>query len=781
MSEKESRLSSFIANKAREVASLQDEGATNKNPRSEDKFASSPFSSDSSPDSIEPPKDQYRRYWRQFETTPIIREPITSYAREVIQPGYRVESPDLDEEQLKKLVNWLRSSAIISGLTDENMSELIKKAVVQIEVKGTVFIEKVYAKEDSEKLLGFKFIPAETMEINKRPNQNMVLQPGDEKEFDDVPTTEDGVAAAYTQTRPSRSAYGGGGAGSGSEEINFTKDEVLKITRDEDTGEALGTSRLESVSQRIEGLKKKLRDNDEAISSKAYPLWLFMFGSEEAPWDRNDIDSFMQAHEMDNFHPGMKQGVRGDVDVETISGEVADIAEYLEFDLNWILSAMPKAKYTLGAYEASINQFVTQSQERDTQRQIEERRREFESKLSPVVQQKAEQMFGLSEEEARNLRFRVGAPEEDEMPQQQNVNVIRYVGGDTKTGGQNDQNPQGRQNDQNPQGNQQTGDDGEGDNVASEQARQLWEAELSHDHDTEELADPRFVSTSDEESDLSNVLQDTFMEFRENVLSEVERRYQGSPQSALAGFSDLANSEVETTLRQQETQQKSNAVMEAVVAKTVETLGQRNQEVDMDVTFGFRHRQQAENYGQNVTQSTRDALHEFGRRMRGHLERGVGNGESFDTIIQRIRNDFNDAELSERSDLISRMQIQNSIENTKLNEFSMNDDVVAVRPINICGPETTRLCENLAGCGVHQEAIARLDEDLSEQWQDQVPDALMFKGFAPMPAAPPWHFNCRTELVPITEEELEDYEPKRGESYTVEQLEDKYGIEVEET
>lgn len=782
----EARLRDHIFDSARNVASLEQDQADSS--KSRDKFASSPFSSDSTVDREEPPKDEYRRYWRQFETTPIVREPITSFAREVVEPGFRVESPDLDEEQLRQLVNWLRTAGVMEGETDKNISSFIKKAVVQREVKGTVFIEKLGAKEKEDTLLGLKFIPPETMEVNKRPNQNIILFPDDvnNAEYEDIPTTEDGKAAGYTQTSPEASF---GSASGGGDPVNFTKDEIIKLTRDADVGEALGTSRLESVSQRIEGLKNKLRDNDEAISSKAYPLWLFLFGSEEAPWDRDDIDSFMRAHEMDNFHPGMKQGVRGDVDVETISGEVSDIAQYLDFDVDWILSAMPKAKYTLGAFESNINQFVTQSQERDTQRQIKEARREIEAEFTPVVQQKANEMFGLSEEALKNVRFRLGSPAEEQIPQQQNVNVIRYIGGDVQSGQQqNAQSPQGGPQD-NPQSQGQPQGQGQGQgqpqenpeedtNVASEQGRALWEAELNE----AELSDPRFTSTQNEKDALSGSVKNTFMTFRDDVLNELQRQHSGAPEHALASFSSMANARVNRTLREDRLKDKSSALMESVVKDTLETLGQNNQELSMDVPFTYRHKTQADSYASNVEAATRDALHEFVRRMRLHLRRGVNNGEQLGSIVQRIKNSFNDAELSQRSAIIAHMELQNAVESTKLNEFHMNDDVVAVKPINTCDASTSRVCADLSGCGSHRISVAKLDgeEELSDQWMKQVSDRVVQAGFNPLPANPPWHFGCTTELVPVTEAQLEEHEPKSGNAYTVEELEEKYGIEVEE-
>ena len=48
-------------------------------------------------DRTEAPKDDMRKYWRQFETTPIVRKQITTFASRVTDHGYYIKAQNLEE------------------------------------------------------------------------------------------------------------------------------------------------------------------------------------------------------------------------------------------------------------------------------------------------------------------------------------------------------------------------------------------------------------------------------------------------------------------------------------------------------------------------------------------------------------------------------------------------------------------------------------------------------------------------------------------------------------
>jgi hypothetical protein len=343
-----------------------------------------------------PDQTKIQDYWELYKEIPIIRQPIRSFASEVIAPGYYIDSDD--EELKEEIESWLENSAIVGGEVDRNFSFLLKKATIQREVKGTVLCELV--ENENGNLYGFKLMRPETVRAFTKPGQTVLLPPDydiEEKRNQSgiidkllknqtFYTTEEGDVAAFVQVDDAITGMDDGYY------IPFTRDDVIKLTRDSDVGEVFGESRLTAVEDRLQSLLKKLRDNDKAIESLAHPFQLFQFGSEDDPWEPSEIKNFMDQHSQDQFEPGMKQGVQGDMSIETVSGEVAPIEEFLDFDLNWVISEMPMPRYALGGFESEVNQFVSRSQETRLENQIEEARKEIENEFTPVIEQKVEEL-----------------------------------------------------------------------------------------------------------------------------------------------------------------------------------------------------------------------------------------------------------------------------------------------------------------------------------------------------------------------------------------------------
>jgi hypothetical protein len=370
------------------------------NARSVDRFPSLSSTSgsitrSSSGDKHFPDKKSIQRHWKIYKEVPIVRQPIRSFAQEVVSPGYYIDAddPDLKED----IEDWLSRCAIIDGEVGRDFSLLLKKATVQREVKGTALAEKV--PDEDGGLYGFKLMRPESVRAFTKPGQSVLLPPDydvesarDENSFfrnlvdsRDFYTTENGDIAAFVQIDSSIVGQSDGYY------IAFTRDDVLKLTRDSDVGEVFGESLITAVEDRLQALLKKLDDNDKAIESLAHPLQLFMFGTEE-PWEPGEIKTFMDEHSPEQFEPGMKQGVQGDIEIETVSGEVAPIEDFLDFDLNWVMSEMPMPKYALGGFESDVNQFVSRSQSARLENRKKEARREIKNEWTPAIEEKIEEM-----------------------------------------------------------------------------------------------------------------------------------------------------------------------------------------------------------------------------------------------------------------------------------------------------------------------------------------------------------------------------------------------------
>jgi hypothetical protein len=697
-------------------------------------------------DRTEPDHDAMRKYWRQFETTPFVRKSITSFARQVMEPGYYIQARGLEEDQLTELDKWLTKAAIIEGETGQDFRQLAKKLIIQMEVRGTGFVEKAPSKDDSDDLAGLKLINAETMEAVTRPGQSILLQSDDIDEYDDAPEAESGGAAAWLQDLGETETFfatpiSGRNRGVDNDKdddfkIGFREDEIIKIARDADAGELFGTSRLEAVSDRIEGLRQKLCDNDDAIASKAYPLWLFLFGTEDNPWEADDINEFMRSHEMENFHSGMKQGVRGDVDVKTVSGEVADIADALNFDINWIMSVMPVPMYMLGAFQegAQVGQFGGIAQQQEMQRQIKDTRREIEEKFTPVIREVAEQM-GMNEDAVETLRLKVGSPGEPQPETPARENVIRYVpkdqrdpspqqdgqspGNDGLPSGVGDRDalPPDMQNEiqpDNPESSESPQD------APEEAGAQLW-------HSDQGLAELGVAS----DSRLSDAIYEAMVATRDETLQNVGSKFENAPMFAASSFEQEANS----VLREQMSRGRFRDQVKPVVEELVED----------DNSSSFTQSNSVKFFTQNVENATEDALEEMLRLMRIQVRRGANNGEELDNVLDRVKNKYNDAKLRERAELIAHMESKNIAETVALQQYERDPDVIGVRVSN--DDPSTPLTQSLAGAEAYFD-----DGDIQSQLAGATRDEFLQKGFDPLPTTPPFHFNDTTTLEPIFED-----------------------------
>jgi hypothetical protein len=743
-----------------------------------------PFTFESSDyDRTEAPKDEMRKYWRQFETTPIVRKPITSFASRVTEPGYFIETKKLERSEVEKIGNWLNQAAILEGQPGRDFRLLAKKAIVQREVRGTSLVEVAPHKDDPDKIAGLKLINAETMEAVTRPNQKILMAPDDINEYDSAPKAESGGAAAWLQDiLETDNTYWGeaisGGDASNDEKIGFRRDEIIPMTRDADVGEVFGTSRIEAVADRVDGIKQKLADNDEAIASKAYPLWLFMFGSEENPWDSGEIASFMQHQEMENFHPGMKQGVRGDVEVETISGEVADIAEALNFDLQWIMSAMPMPLFTLGAFGgtgATVGQVSGVAQQQDVNRQIKEARRELEEEFTPVVRKVAMQQ-GVDEERAKDITLKFGTPGETDLNVDRNEQVIRYIsnsqGGETQT--------QGQQPDmRSPEQRQSVGDganggqsSGEGEDVdpamdvtGADPDEVITKGETPEsvnnptpdipmagvdsdkniyvDYETESNRSTEVWNTSrtvselasydDERSQIAELAYSVFQTAMDNTLSQLGERYASTPQYAVSEFENVANRELNRAIREQSTRNTARDTIRTLLDEELESLGVGSSPYrDTNVSF----------FAQNIENAIRDAAEEMLRKARLQMRHAIVTNESFNSVTARIESDYSDAYLRERAQLIAHMETKDAVESTKLKEFQRNDEIVGFS-IENTNP-STGVTQSLNG----EEIYFDESESLRESVEGRLATSPK-QGFDPLPTTPPYHFNDTTTIEPI--------------------------------
>jgi hypothetical protein len=692
-------------------------GSLTADPQSQDHEASrSLFTVGEKADAKEP-SDDIEDYRDLYENNPVVRTAINTFVQEVLEPGYGVEGAN-DE-----LREWLSDCAFVGGQENQPFYLLLKQTLTDREVAGSALIEKVPAVEDDEALAALKLFRAETTRAYTRPTQNILVQPDDDFEDSDrYPTTDGDDLAAFVQ-------FDDAIGFDERDQKEFTTEDVVLITRDQRTGDVWGTSRLKAIQKRADGMLEKLDHSDRAVKTMAYPHRVLRFGDEEYVWSDDEIKGAIQKYDVENFEPGMTSGLPFDVNVEEYSGELPELRENIKTDVDVIMSGMPIPKYELGGFEENINQFVSRSQERRQQQKIEEARRELERELTPVLQQKAEEIEGVDSEE------------------------VRLVIGEESDEGAEDTTPEEPDTEPVEDSPETPGDDPEQNDMS------VWGVDTGEE--VADLADPRFVSTNEEVRELRQVLSDALTRLRDDALDAIEDDAERIAELSTDRSSQRLSERIESTIRRVLTQviQEENVdseaepIINAVVVATLDKLASSDSEVQLDTSFGLKDRQAVQFYSENVENQVKDAADDMYANIRTQVRRGIEDGESYADIRRRIEQNFDDSEIQNRAGLIARMEVQNAVNGTRIREYEDSNVVAGVELINPCGPDTTRLCRDLACTG---DAKAFFDEgSLSDQWTEQAPADAMFDGFRPLPETPPFHWNCRTGVVPITESSRE--------------------------
>lgn len=354
---------------------------------------------------IGPDQADLEKYWRQYRLCPLVRVAINIFAGDVTAPGYRVDADN--DELVAELEEWLSNSAIVGGESHRDFSEILQGAVVHEQVRGTTLVEKVPTDESPDETWGFRLVNPSTVEAYTYDSKAVLIRP-DDTDVDGVQLTPTGEAAAYGQW--------GDGALAGpfnKETVYLSQDDVIKLINDPDTADIYGNSAIEPVTTEIDELYRMLDDVGEAVHSKGYPHWIFKLGEPNGDaqnpragvWPEEQMRSYRDEHKQGNWDVGSKDFVPGDVDVETISSDVPEVEELLDWYVEEIVSAMPVPKYKLG-FAGDINRDITSEQSPQYERRVKAKRRRLQNAFTPVLQEKAREL-GYGDELASSVELSI--------------------------------------------------------------------------------------------------------------------------------------------------------------------------------------------------------------------------------------------------------------------------------------------------------------------------------------------------------------------------------------
>lgn len=717
----------------------------------------------------DPPRDDLNYYRTLYENIGPIKSSIDNFSSEVIEPGWYITCDN--DTTADELTDYFRNVAILNTETDVNASRLIESAVREREIKGTLFLEKVTDSDGRHQAL--YPLQNDTITIYTKPGKAMLPSPDDSESEaydpdvtqtrDQPPLNSDGEMGAYVQFDEIKPQW------SQTNEVVYTRDQVVKWTRDAEIGEPRGTSRIASSAQRAEGLLEKLRDNDDAVKFKAWPQIIFQLGDEDNPWNEKEVQNFIDAYGEGKISPGMMQAVAGDVSVEEFAGETADIQETLNFDISMIMSGLPGPVYATGGFAQNIAPAVAQSQERTFIKEVKKTRREIEQLFTPYLREVAKD-YGL--ESADTVELHLGRPGNDIAPEDVEGSIIKYT---SDANQDNSDNPLVATSSEDivndPDADTMTdsedssseGESPESDSESqSEENSQSMAVDSSFHFDTEsqteelarepdELADPRLVSTRSIEDELTELLYDELTTARERVVSVFDDTADQSLRSSgeLDSAVDRAVSEAVSDAR---IDARSRPQFENAIESTLDTLSQPNHTPQIETEMSTRHRQRARFLSDGMADSFANVVGDMQEFAHVNTKQAVQHEEAPQVVGDRLAESFDNDDLRNRARVMARIEVMSGVNSLKMAEYDRHDDVVGVKLINPCNDNTTPICRELT-CDDGDGSVALFDSDqtLGEQFQADVSDEKLFDGFDPLPTVPPFHFNCRTEIVPVTQ------------------------------
>lgn len=355
----------------------------------------SPTSSDSrgNAEQIEPPRDAYAKYRRQFDTTPLLSAPIMQMEDDVLGDGWRIAADsDRTADFLEK---WGEACAIVAGTPDRDLKELLALWLESWFIYGTPLVENVPARRRPDAIAAFKMVPPATISYHTRPGSSMLLRPDDTDVANKV--TSKGYAAAYTQYDMEADETWTDGTGQRLPERRLDATQIIKAERNPDIGDVTGVSVIEAVSEQVETMKETFRNDSKAIESQAWGQWFAGFepmvidtpeGKEIIEFDDGAQTNFER--EVERVEPGGIVTHDGQINVQNLPGNVADVVDRYTFFTKYILTAMPAPKFTTG-FSDNVNRDIAEDKNQRHQQRVDSIQETIGDTFSPALSRVAEQ------------------------------------------------------------------------------------------------------------------------------------------------------------------------------------------------------------------------------------------------------------------------------------------------------------------------------------------------------------------------------------------------------
>jgi len=362
-------------------------------------------------------EQQIETFVREYYRNPLVRVPVQNFASDVTEPGVSVDVVPRDDDgdiptveydgrdrPLDEALSAWASSCFIDGFRfDGDFADLLEEAVKDRRGRrGTSIVEHAYDDpRERERLLGLKPLKTETVTAYTREGKAIVLRPDDDpgsfdtvavRDYgdavrDEAPMTPAGKTAAIAQFDDVFGAEE-------REEIPFALDDVTVSPHDADTGELFGRPDSSPVIERARSLRKKLRYVDQSVVNTAFGNIIATVETQDAEVVKNvrdnlDVNVKDRGEDVD---PETVSATNAAVDVTEVEGQVPDVVDIIQQEIEYVLSAMPTPLYRVG-FAGDINRDVTSEQGQDYRDAVKRERRRLEADFTDILERKARELL----------------------------------------------------------------------------------------------------------------------------------------------------------------------------------------------------------------------------------------------------------------------------------------------------------------------------------------------------------------------------------------------------
>jgi hypothetical protein len=379
------------------------------------------------------PRETYREeideneigdFVREYNRNPLIRVPIQNFSADVTEPGVSVEVGLGDEQEMPvvpdtapdtfvgddldtALERWLSGCYIDGWSFDASFTALLENVIKDRRGRrGTSVIEHVYDDpRERDRLMALRPIRTETLTFYTRPGKRIALRGDDdpssfetvaignydESVRDVAPETPAGQTAALAQF----DSIFGGGYGAENDEIPFGYGDISHSAYDSDTGTLFGRPDSATILNRAAALRQKLRHVDQSITNTAFGNIVAKVETQQrevVESIQENLDVNVKQRGIRDADPQTVSATNADVDITEIDGQVPDVTDHIQQEIEFILTSMPTPLFRVG-FAGDINRDISSDQKESYRDSVKRERRRLEDDFRRMLRLKATELL----------------------------------------------------------------------------------------------------------------------------------------------------------------------------------------------------------------------------------------------------------------------------------------------------------------------------------------------------------------------------------------------------